>query len=150
MSIQKLIDPTMFRFLISGVLNTMVGCGTMFLLYNLAECSYWFSSAANYIVGSVFGFFLNKHFTFQNHERNYKQAVKFVVNVAVCYFVAYGAAKPIMLHILAGQAVKIQENLSLFVGMCFYVILSYCGQRFFVFNSKETQAEPAQARKNQC
>ena len=29
-------DNTLFKFLIVGVFNTLVGCGTMFLLYNLA------------------------------------------------------------------------------------------------------------------
>ena len=48
-AMKKLMDPTMFKFLLVGVFNTLVGCGTMFLLYNLAGCSYWLSSAANYI-----------------------------------------------------------------------------------------------------
>ena len=37
---QKLIDKTTIKFLIVGVINTIVGSGTMFLLYNLAHCSY--------------------------------------------------------------------------------------------------------------
>lgn len=54
---KKLVDPTVLKFLLVGVFNTLVGCGTMFLLYNLAHCSYWFSSAANYVVGSIVSFF---------------------------------------------------------------------------------------------
>ena len=34
--LKKLFDPTMFRFLLVGVANTLVGCGVMFELYNLA------------------------------------------------------------------------------------------------------------------
>ena len=48
----------MLRFLLVGVVNTLVGAGIMFLLYNLAGCSYWLSSAANYIVGGVVSYFL--------------------------------------------------------------------------------------------
>lgn len=130
---KKLIDPTMIKFLIVGVVNTLVGCGTMFLLYNLANCSYWFSSATNYVVGSIVSFFLNKYFTFQNHEKSWKQVVKFIINVAVCYFIAYGAAKPVVMSVLAAQPINIQENVAMFVGMGLYTVLNYFGQRFFAF-----------------
>ena len=107
----------------------------MFLLYNLAGCSYWLSSAANYVVGSVVSFFLNKYFTFQNHEQSPKQVLRFIINVAVCYLVAYGAAKPIVLQLLAGQPTKVKENLAMFIGMCIFTVLNYFGQRFFAFKA---------------
>ena len=129
----KLFDKTMIKFVLVGLFNTLVGCGTMFLLYNLAHCSYWFSSAANYVVGSVVSFFLNKYFTFQNHERSWKQVGKFIVNVAVCYLIAYGAAKPVVMWLLSGQSVKLQENVAMLVGMGLYTMLNYFGQRFFAF-----------------
>lgn len=134
---KKLIDPTMFKFLLVGVFNTLVGCGTMFLLYNLAGCSYWLSSAANYIAGGIVSFFLNKYFTFQNHERSWRQVLRFAVNVAVCYLLAYGIAKPLALRALAGQTVNIQENVAMLLGMCLYTALNYFGQRFFAFRSRE-------------
>lgn len=131
----KLVDLTMLKFLLVGAFNTLIGCGTMFLLYNLAGCSYWLSSAANYVVGSVVSFFLNKYFTFQNHEQSPKQVLRFIINVAVCYLVAYGAAKPIVLQLLAGQPTKVKENLAMFIGMCIFTVLNYFGQRFFAFKA---------------
>lgn len=130
---QKLIDKTTLKFLAVGAVNTLVGDGTMFLLYNLADCSYWFSSAANYVVGGTISFFLNKYFTFQNHEHSWKQVLKFIINVAACYFIAYGAAKPVVMYLLSGQSVKFQENVAMFVGMGLYTVLNYFGQRFFAF-----------------
>ncbi|MBE7016867.1 MAG: GtrA family protein [Ruminococcaceae bacterium] len=130
---RKLIDKTVIKFLIVGVINTLVGAGTMFLLYNLAHCSYWLSSAANYIAGGTVSFFLNKYFTFQNKERSLKQLVKFVLTVSVCYFIAYGAAKPLVLLLLEGQTATIQENIAMFTGMVLYTGLNYLGQRFFAF-----------------
>ena len=56
----------MLRFLLVGVVNTLIGAGLMFLLYNVANCSYWLSSAVNYVVGGIVSFFLNKYFTFEN------------------------------------------------------------------------------------
>ena len=89
---KKFFDPSMLRFLLVGVVNTLVGAGIMFLLYNLAGCSYWLSSAANYIVGGVVSYFLNKYYTFKNTERSWRQVLRFALNVAVCWLLAYGIA----------------------------------------------------------
>ena len=133
----QLFDRTVIKFLAVGVVNTLVGCGTMFLLYNLAHCSYWASSAANYVVGGIVSFFLNKYFTFQNKTWEWSQVWKFAVNVTVCYLLGYGLAKPLVLHLLAGQAVNVQENVAMLAGMVFYTGLNYFGQRFFAFKEKK-------------
>ena len=130
---EPLVDRTIIKFLTVGVFNTLVGCGTMLLLYNVAHCSYWVSSAANYIVGGVVSFFLNKYFTFQSKTWDWSQVWKFVVNVSICYLLGYGLAKPLMRYLLAEQAVNTQENISMLVGMCLYTGLNYLGQRFFAF-----------------
>ena len=44
----------------------------------------------NYVVGSVLSYFLNKHFTFEVREYSASQVLRFIVNIAVCYAVAYG------------------------------------------------------------
>ena len=121
------------RFLIVGVVNTIFGTTVMFSLYNLAGCSYWISSAANYILGSILSFFLNKYFTFQNRERSWGQVVRFTVNIAACYLVAYGVAKPAVRMLLSGQSVSIQENAAMLAGMCLFTGLNYFGQRLFAF-----------------
>ena len=41
-------------------------------------------------------FFLNRHFTFHSEETLGRSAVKFAVNVAVCYVVGYGLARLIV------------------------------------------------------
>ena len=63
--LRGLIDRRLAKFLLVGVINTLVGTAIMFGLYNLAHCSYWVSSAANYILTSILSFFLNKYFTFK-------------------------------------------------------------------------------------
>ena len=51
--LKKIFDPTFFRFILVGIVNTLVGYGVMFGLYNLAglytwgEVGEWVSSAAN-------------------------------------------------------------------------------------------------------
>ena len=134
---KKFFDPSMLRFLLVGVVNTLVGAGIMFLLYNLAGCSYWLSSAANYIVGGVVSYFLNKYYTFKNTERSWTQVLRFALNVAVCWLLAYGIAKPLALRLLAGFDEKLQTNAAMLAGLCLYTALNYLGQRFFAFRAKE-------------
>ena len=136
--IKKFLDITFLKFILVGVINTIVGAGTMFLCYNALHCSYWFSSAMNYIFGSIVSYFLNKYFTFQNKERSWKIVVKFIINITVCYLIAYGIAKPLVAHILSGQTVTIQENGAMLVGMVLFVMLNYIGQRFFAFKKSES------------
>ena len=134
---KKFFDPSMLRFLLVGVVNTLVGAGIMFLLYNLAGCSYWLSSAANYVVGGVVSYFLNKYYTFKNTERSWRQVLRFALNVAVCWLLAYGIAKPLALRLLAGFDEKLQTNAAMLAGLCLYTALNYLGQRFFAFRAKE-------------
>lgn len=132
------------RFLIVGVINTLVGTGTMFLLYNCipwnvpegSNFPYWFSTAANYIVGSIVSFLLNKYFTFRSKSWSWAEVFRFVLNIALCYFVAYGLAKPLVRQALSGAEKALQDNAAMLVGMVLFVFLNYFGQRFFAFRKK--------------
>ena len=143
--LKKIFDPTLFRFLLVGVVNTLVGYGVMFGLYNLAglhlwgDPGYWISSAANYLVGSVVSFFLNKHFTFEVREYSASQVLRFIVNIAVCYAVAYGLAKPFAVWLLSDASVKVQDNVAMLGGMVVFTGLNYIGQRFFAFAKKSPE-----------
>lgn len=136
--LKDIVDKTMIRFLVVGVVNTIIGSGTMLLLYNVFRCNYWVSSAGNYIVGSIVSYFLNKYFTFQNRNRSLTMIVKFIINISLCYLIAYGAAKPAIRWLLAGAAVRIQENVAMLFGMCIFVVLNYLGQRFLVFTHSKS------------
>ena len=129
----KKIDSTFIRFAMVGVANTIFGTAIMFLFYNVFHLSYWVSSASNYIFGSILSYFLNKNFTFQNKERSWKQVAKFIINIAVCYVLAYGIAKPVVMYLLSGAGQKIQENAAMLAGMCLFTGFNYIGQRMFAF-----------------
>ena len=142
--LKRILDPTMLRFLLVGVVNTLVGCGVMFGLYNLAglhrwgDWGYWISSAANYASGSVVSFFLNKHFTFHNREKGAGVVVRFIANITVCYLLAYGLARPAVGWALGGTGLsgQLRGNLTMLAGSGLFVVLNYFGQRFFAFRAK--------------
>ena len=132
-----MIDKTMIRFVLVGIINTLVGTAVMFSIYNIFHFSYWVSSAANYIVGSVVSYFLNKYYTFENKERNWRIVVRFIINISVCYLLAYGIAKPLVAKLLSSMPVTVQENGAMVVGMGLFVVLNYTGQRYFAFKKSE-------------
>ena len=138
-----LIDRKLAKFLLVGVVNTLVGTAIMFGLYNLAHCSYWVSSAANYILTSILSFFLNKYFTFKSRGQSWQEIVRFVLNIAVCYFVAYGLAKPLVTAVLGNAGEDLRDAVAMLAGMVIFTGLNYLGQRFFAFkrtNDKKSDA----------
>jgi len=135
----SLFDIKMWKFLLVGVLNTLVGSGIMFGLYNWAGCGYWFSSAANYILTSILSYFLNKYFTFKNTERGWRPVVRFAVNIAACYLLAYGIAEPLMRWALSAASPALRDNAAMLTGMCLFVGFNYLGQRLFAFREKKDE-----------
>lgn len=125
------------KFGIVGILNTIIGTTVMFLLYNMAGCSYWIASGMNYIVGSIFSYFANKRFTFHVNNNSKKYVFRFILNISLCYLIAYGTARPLIKVCLKGIDKKISENIAMVVGMVFFVILNFFGQKCFVFRGKQ-------------
>lgn len=96
----KLFDQTFWKFILVGVANTVFGTGIMFLFYNVLHFSYWVSSASNYFFGSILSYMLNRMFTFRSGETTTKTLPRFVINISLCYLLAYGLAKPLVSYIL--------------------------------------------------
>ena len=128
-----LSDPSLYRFIIVGIINTLFGTAIMFVFYNVFHLSYWFSSASNYFFGSILSYFLNKNFTFRYGKTDLKSIARFTINILICYLLAYGIAKPVIKLLLSNYSVSIQENVSMMLGMVLFVGLNYLGQRFFAF-----------------
>lgn len=126
-------DKTFLKFIIVGIVNTAVGAAVMFALYNIFHCTYWVSSTMNYVVGSIVSFFLNKYFTFKSKAFSFKEVIYFIINIAVCFFIAYSLAKPFAMYLLSGYSITVQENIAMFIGMVIFTGLNYLSQRFIVF-----------------
>lgn len=132
----KFLDASIWKFLLVGVGNTLL---SMVLMFALEGLGYWPSTAIAYVAGAVMSFFLNRSFTFRSQETMGRSAVKFALNVAVCYLMAYGIAQPVME--LLPQPVFVPaiwwERLTKLVGMGLYTVLNYFGQRFFAFRKQK-------------
>ena len=134
--LSSFFDATFLKFMLVGVVNTLVGIAVMFFCFNVLAWSYWVSSALNYMVGSIVSYLLNKRYTFQQKGNDWHTVWKFIVNVSVCYVLAYGLAKPFVAWMLSGVTTNIQGNAALFVGMVLFVGFNYIGQRFWAFSTR--------------
>ena len=134
--LSSFFDATFLKFILVGVVNTLVGIAVMFFCFNVLAWSYWVSSALNYMVGSILSYLLNKRYTFQQKGNDWHTVWKFIVNVSVCYVLAYGLAKPFVAWLLSGVTTNIQGNAALFVGMVLFVGFNYIGQRFWAFSTR--------------
>lgn len=132
-----LFDLKMWKFMLVGVLNTLVGDGLSFLLINVTDLSMWWATALPTAVASVMSYFLNKHFTFKNTEKGWRPVLRFALNIAVCYLLAYGIAIPVMQWVLSGADDALRDNICKLTGMCLFVSFNYLGQRLFAFREKE-------------
>lgn len=130
---KSFFDIKFLKFICVGVINTLVGTGVMFLAYNIWGLGYWISSAANYVVGSIVSYILNKYFTFKNTAKDKKTIIRFVINIAACYLIAYGLAKPLVSRVLHQYPINIRDNMSMLVGMGLFVVLNYLSQRYLTF-----------------
>ena len=105
--IKQFFDIKFWKFILVGILNTVVGMGLQFLFFNLCGWNEWVSSLIGYILGSILSYFLNKYFTFKNKDKGWKPIVKFALNIAICYGLAYGIAIPLISMLCTANSWKV-------------------------------------------
>lgn len=149
--LKKFFDIKFWKFILVGILNTIVGMGLQFVFYNCLgwDKFNWGVLLATFIgnfLGSVLSYFLNKYFTFKNTEKGWKPVFRFALNIALCYFIAYVVVSPIVSLICTANGLtmfgwsvnKFAGNVSMAVGACMFVACNYVGQRFFAFKEKDS------------
>ena len=121
-----------------GVINTLMGWIIMAVLYNLIHMNYWLSSGISYFIGSVFSYHANSKLTFKVENKDKGLPWRFAVNIVVCYLIAFGVAQPLVESVLASQPKVIVDNVAMVLGMGFFIVMNFFGQKLFVF--KKTKA----------
>ena len=128
-----IFDGIFLKFIMVGLVNTIAGSGLMFVMYNVFGFGYWISSAANYVLGSIISFFLNKYWTFNVRKWSLYIIAAYIATIVISWFLAYKIARTALYFLLSDNPQKIKDNVSLFAGMCLFTGLNYLGQRFIVF-----------------
>ena len=144
--LKQFFDIKFFKFLLVGVINTVLGTGVMFLLYNVFDINYYVCTVCNYIVGGTTSYFLNKYFTFKNNRKSKRMVFYFIIFIVLSWAIAYPLLKYIIYSIFEHYPLtfvtlseKAKGNIAMCFGVVVYTAINYICQRFIVFKEKKAQ-----------
>jgi putative flippase GtrA len=129
------------RFLLVGVVNTIVGLSAMYLFLHGFSFSYWVSTFLGNIIGACVSYILNRSFTFKSNAAIGTSMVRFAIVILVCYFISYFLGQKIALYLfsqLSFLGTKYAQDAAVLFGTGIYTIMNYLGQRIFVFKQRQT------------
>ncbi|GGI13029.1 GtrA family protein [Gottfriedia solisilvae] len=134
---------TFVRFLIVGLINTLVGLTIMYVLYHLANQSYWLSTFIGNSVGAVVSFILNRSFTFKSNGYIQKSIIKFLLVILCCYFISYHLGTLLVDWSMKEMdyAISFQTDLAILLSTAIYTITNYICQKQFVFRVEENKKQ---------
>ena len=147
--LKSFFDIKFLKFLLVGVLNTLIGEGIVLLLTQPVGWKNfsWGPGAAAFVgtvIGSIVSYFLNKYFTFKNKEKGLKPALRFTINIAACLLIRVLVATGVSELCKATGFTMFNMDVNTFagylswaVGACVFVACNYVGQRFFAFKEKK-------------
>lgn len=137
---ELLLEPSLRWFLLIGLGNTVLSLAIQLALFSWAGLGYWPSSALAFTLASISSFYFNRKYSFHSKGSLRWDAVRFALNIAVCYLLAYGAAQPLVQWALPrlGWAwlLRWQGQVSLICGNGLFTCLNYFGQRCFAFRER--------------
>ncbi|MDR4889485.1 GtrA family protein [Fredinandcohnia sp. QZ13] len=122
---------TFVRFLLVGVINTLVGLSSIFLLLDVVSLSYWLSTFVGHSIGAGVSYMLNRQFTFASKAMHGKSIPLFVLVILSCYFLSFSMSKMISGFIFT----QYTNEIAVFLGTGLYTVMNYLGQKYLVFSS---------------
>ncbi|AEI39239.1 GtrA family protein [Paenibacillus mucilaginosus] len=131
------IKNSLIKFLIVGIVNTVIGTGVMLFLFNIVDISYWYSTFFGNVAGALNSYFLNRSYTFKSTASFQQSALKFICVIIFSYFIAYFSSPYISVFIISFSSnfpAWLAGNLPILLGTIMYTFINYFGQKKFVFN----------------
>ncbi|MDQ7989769.1 MAG: GtrA family protein [Candidatus Dactylopiibacterium sp.] len=115
------------RYLVVGVLNTLIGYGLIFTFMYVFDLSPELSNLLGYVMGMLFSFFMNKKFTFRSDKGVSEEFLRFFVVFVVAYL-----ANLAMLVLLV-RGLEFHPGVSQIVSCGVYFVSSFLMNKYFVF-----------------
>lgn len=115
------------KFLITGVINTTITLGIIFLMYNFFGIHYVLSNAIGYALGFINSFLMNKFWTFKSKGGLIKQFFVFLKVFLVCYLFQLA-----FLYYFS-EELLLEKNISQILSMIIYTIANFLFNKFLTF-----------------
>jgi len=117
------------RFAIVGVLNGIIGLGTIYAAYNIFHINYKLSNILGYTLGLINSFILNKKWTFKSKRDPRLEILLFLVMFGVSYTLNLVSV------IFCVERLKLNPNIAQIVGIFFYTTSNFFGNKLITFRS---------------
>jgi len=117
------------RFLLVGLVNTLIGLGVTLLLYHGLRTGYWVATALGNGCGIVVSYLLNRRFTFSATTSLKTDWLRFLLVVLLSYLIAYRLS----LYVIDFFLPSFGGTGAILVGMILYTALNFIGQNYWVF-----------------
>ncbi|MDO4563110.1 MAG: GtrA family protein [Clostridia bacterium] len=118
------------RYVFVGVLNTIVGYGMYYIGIRFWGLHFAVASAISQIIGTLHSYIWNRKFTFRSRDSSPWEFVRFVS----VYVVQYLVNVSVLAALLA--LFSITEELAGAIAMCFGVLVSFLGHKFWSFKNR--------------
>jgi putative flippase GtrA len=129
----EFLNHSFTRFLLVGVLNTLVGLSSIYLLLHLIELPYWPATFFGNGIGAACSYMLNKRFTFRASVPLGRSVWKFALVTLVCYLISYWLGDVLTAAWPANWA----EHVAVLLGSGLYTVLNYLGHRYLTFRQEK-------------
>jgi putative flippase GtrA len=124
------------KFLLVGLLNTIVGLGFMFFLKNGFNLPYWVATFTGNTLGAVVSFLLNRSFTFTSCVPIKEGVPRFAAVIIICYLFSFSISR-LLAESLTDRDWQMNlisnDSLAILLGTGIYTISNYLGQKWYVF-----------------
>lgn len=126
---------TFGRFLLVGIINTIVGLAITLFLFHIVDTGYWAATAIGNGCGIFVSYQLNRRFTFRQTTGSFRYWLRFLLVVLLSYLIAYRLSLAIVQHLFP----TLSETIAILIGMVLYTGLNFIGQSIWVFDEKSKQ-----------
>ncbi|AKT90577.1 polysaccharide biosynthesis protein, GtrA family [Campylobacter ureolyticus RIGS 9880] len=120
-----MIDKKLIKYLLVGVLNTIIGFGIIFGLM-FTGISPEISNLSGYSIGIVISYILNKIFTFQSKTKSKIEFIKFILAMLMAYILNFITLKICL-------SLSINPYISQIFAGGIYTISGFLLSKFWVF-----------------
>jgi putative flippase GtrA len=127
--------PYLARYLAIGVINTIVGFGTIFSLMYIGFNPF-ISNACGYAIGITVSYFLNKNLNFKSTRPHRIAYPRFIMSVLSAY------AVNVTVLFVSYHIIGINKYLSQIIAGSFYVLIGFTGSRFIAFSDTKPTILP--------
>lgn len=121
----------LIRFFLIGIANTFIGLSIIYFAMYFLKLGVTEANALGYLIGILFGFALNKVWTFNNSGHILSAGIRYLLVLAIAYIANLATV------IYAHTYFDLDSYLVQAIGTIPYTIIGYVGCRYFAFPARQ-------------